>query len=325
MSAWCRVAISAVTAMLVAASSAVAGNFPERPIQLVAPYPAGGAADVVARLLGKALEAELGQSVIILNKPGAGTIIGAQAVATAQPDGYTLLISSNSTFSMNPVVYAKLPYKPATDFEPIGMVATLPLAILTQTDSGIADIGQLVAAAKADPKKFMYASFGNATSSHFAGEMFKAAAGIEVMHVPYRGSSPAMTDLLGGRVQLAVDSIVAALPHIQAGQLRALAVVPARRAALLPDVPTVAENGFPGFDLTVWIALVAPRGIPDDVRTRLARALEAVMAKAEIQDKLKGVGFEAAYAPLNDWAEFVAKDIARMQEVATRAQIKADQ
>jgi tripartite-type tricarboxylate transporter receptor subunit TctC len=280
---------------------------------------------VVARLLGKALEAELGQSVIILNKPGAGTIIGAQAVATAQPDGYTLLVSSNSTFSMNPVVYAKLPYKPATDFEPIGMVATLPLAILTQTDAGIADIGQLVAAAKADPKKFMYASFGNATSSHFAGEMFKAAAGIEVMHVPYRGSSPAMTDLLGGRVQLAVDSIVAALPHIQAGKLKALAVVPARRSALLPDVPTVAESGFPGFDLTVWIAVVAPRGIPVEVRARLARALESVMSKAEVQDKLKTVGFEAAYAPLNDWADVVAKDIARMQEVATRAQIKADQ
>jgi len=190
-------------AVLVAAGAALlalpaAAEYPERPVQLISPYPAGGAADVLARYLGKELEAQLGKSVIILNKPGAGTIIGAQAAATAPADGYTLFLSSNSTFSANPAVYAKLPYDPATDFEPIGMVATLSFVILTQANSPLQNLADLVTAAKADPKKYLFATFGNATAPHFAAEMLKEAAGIEMTHVPYRGSAPAMTDLIGG-------------------------------------------------------------------------------------------------------------------------------
>lgn len=324
MNARIRVAVSIATAALSAAPAATAASFPDRPIQLIAPYPAGGAADVLARVIGKELGAKLGQPVVIVNKPGAGTIIGAQTVATAEPNGYTLLLSSNSTFSMNPAVYPKLAYNPASDFEPIGMVANLALAILTQQTMPFANVGQLVAAAKADPTKYMYASFGNATSSHFAAEMFKAAAGIELTHVPYRGSSPAMTDLLAGQVRISFDTVVAALPHVKAGKIKALAVTTGRRSSLLPDVPTVAESGYAGFDLGAWIALVGPRGLAPEAKSRLAQALEAVMSDPAIPEKLKSIGFEPAYARINDWQAFVTDDIARMREVATRAQMRPD-
>jgi tripartite-type tricarboxylate transporter receptor subunit TctC len=324
MSACIRFATVALVTVLLAAQTAVAANFPERPVQLVVPFTAGGAADVMARFLANELEKILGQSVIVMNRPGAGSIIGAQSVASAQPDGYTLLISSNSTFSMNPAVNSKLPYNPATDFESVGMVAKLALAILTQKNAPIADIKQLVTSAKNDPTKYAYASFGNATSSHFAGEMFKAVSGIEMTHVPYRGSNPAMTDLLGGQVQISIDTITAALPHIQDGQVKALAVTTAQRSLFLPDIPTVAESGYPGFDLTIWIALVAPRGIPQEVKSRLAGALQVIMSKPEVQSKMKNIGFEPAYAPIENWTGFVTGDIARMREIATRAQIKAE-
>jgi tripartite-type tricarboxylate transporter receptor subunit TctC len=299
-------------------------EYPERAVQLISPFPAGGAADVLARYLGKEMEAQLGKPVIILNKPGAGTIIGAQAVTTAPPDGYTLLLSSNSTFSANPAVYAKLPYDPATDFEPIGMVATLSLAILTQAGSPLNNVGELVAAAKADPKKYLFATFGNATAPHFAAEMFKAAAGIEMTHVPYRGSAPAMTDLLGGQIPLSFDTVVAAVPQIQTGKIKALAVTTAQRSSLLPDVPTIAESGYPGFDMGSWAALVGPKGMPADVKARLTKALETVMAMPAVQDKLKTMGFEPTYHPIDDWTAYVTKDIGRMREIATRAQIKVD-
>ncbi len=316
-------------AVLIAACAALfavpaAAEYPERPIQLISPFPAGGAADVLARYLGKELEAQLGKPVIVLNKPGAGTIIGAQAAATAPADGYTLFLSSNSTFSANPAVYAKLPYDPATDFEPIGMVATLSLVILTQANSPLKNLGDLVTAAKADPKKYLFATFGNATAPHFAAEMFKEAAGIEMTHVPYRGSAPAMTDLLGGQIPLSFDTVVAAVPQIQTGKIKALAVTTAQRSSLLPDVPTIAESGYPGFDMGSWAALVGPKGLPADVKARLSKALETVMAMPVVQEKLKTMGFEPDYHPIADWTGYVNKDIGRMREIAMRAQIKVD-
>jgi tripartite-type tricarboxylate transporter receptor subunit TctC len=318
-----------VKTILLAASVALlaapaAAEYPERPVQLISPFPAGGAADVLARYLGKELEGQLGKPVIVLNKPGAGTIIGAQAAATAAADGYTLFLSSNSTFSANPAVYAKLPYDPATDFEPIGMVATLSLVILTQANSPLKNLGDLVMAAKADPKKYLFATFGNATAPHFAAEMFKEAAGIEMTHVPYRGSAPAMTDLLGGQIPLSFDTVVAAVPQIQTGKIKALAVTTAQRSSLLPDVPTIAESGYPGFDMGSWAALVGPKGMPADVKARLSKALETVMAMPAVQEKLKTMGFEPDYRPIADWTGYVNKDIGRMREIATRAQIKVD-
>ena len=314
----------AAIACLCATAMARAAGYPDRPLTLVAPYPAGGAADVLARLLGRKLEEQLGQPVIIDNRPGAGTTIGAATVANAKADGHTLLLSSNSTFTLNPVLQHKLPYDPVKSFEPLAMVANLAMLVLVHPGVPAQNLQQLVAAAKATPDKYLYASFGNGTVSNFAGEMFNAAAGLRMTHVPYRGSTPAMTDLIGGQVPVSFDSVVAAAPHLKAGRIRALAVTTARRSALLPEVPTVAESGYPGYDMGSWIALVGPRGLPADVKERLDKALAAVMASPDTGEKMKAAGFEPAYHAIADWAGHVNADMTRMRKLAEQAQIKAE-
>ncbi|HSV35936.1 MAG TPA: tripartite tricarboxylate transporter substrate binding protein [Ramlibacter sp.] len=311
-------------AMLLFSGLAPAAGFPERPVTLVAPYPAGGAADVLARLLGKKLEEQLGQPVVVENKPGAGTAIGAAAVANAKPDGYTLLISSNSTFTLNPALQAKLSYDPAKGFEPVGMVGSVALAVLANPAVPVASVPQLVAAAKANPDKFVYGSFGNGTSSNFAGALFNTATGLAMTHVPYKGSAPLMTDLIGGQIPISFDTVVAAAPQLKSGKIKVLAVTTARRSALLPDVPTVAEAGYPGYELTAWLALVAPSGLPPEVRARLGKALAAAMALPDTQDKMKAAGFEPGYSAIADWSGLVSGEIVRMRAVAQRANIKAD-
>lgn len=309
---------------LLFAGLACAAGYPERPVTLVAPYPAGGAADVLARILGKKLEEQLGQPVVVENKPGAGTAIGATAVANAKPDGYTLLVSSNSTFTLNPAVQPKLPYDPAKGFDAIGMVGSVALAVLVHPSVAAANVPQLVAAAKANPDKFVYGSFGNGTSSNFAGAMFNNATGLKMLHIPYKGSAPLMTDLIGGQIPVSFDTVVAAAPQLKSGKIKVLAVASAKRSSVMPDVPTVAESGYPGFDMTAWLALVAPRGLPADVKARLEKALATLMASPDTQEKMKAAGFEPAYSTIPDWAGMVTADIARMKAVAERSQIKID-
>jgi tripartite-type tricarboxylate transporter receptor subunit TctC len=303
---------------------AQAAGYPEKPVQIVVPFPPGGAGDVMGRLLARQLESRLGQPVVVDNKPGAGTAIGAQFVANAKPDGYTLLLSSNSTYTLNPAIQPKLSYDPVKAFEPVGMVANMALILVAHPSVQENSVQQLVAAAKAAPEKYMYGSFGNGTVSHFSGEMFKAAAGVKMTHVPYRGSAPAMTDLVGGQIPLAFDSVVAAVPHIRTGKIKPLAVTTTTRSALLPDVPTVAESGYAGYQMSSWIVLVAPRGLPPEVKQKLEQALAAAMDDAELRDKLKGVGFEPAYAPIKDWSGMVGKDIARLRKIAEQSNIKPD-
>ena len=320
-----RVARLAI-ALCAAASSglSLAAGYPEKPITIVAPYPPGGAADVLARILAKKLEEPLAQTVLVDNKPGAGTAIGAGAVAAAKPDGYTLLLSSNSTFTLNPVLNPKLPYDPVKSFEPIGMVGSVAMAVLVNAAVPARSVPQLVALAKAAPDKYVYGSFGNGTASNFAGEMFNFATGLKMTHVPYRGSAPAMTDLIGGQIPVTFDTVVAAAAHLKSGKVRALAVTTAKRSTLLPEVPTVAESGYPGFDIGSWIVLVAPRGLPPEVKSRLDKALAAVMANADTQERMKTSGFEPSYRVIADWAGLVNTDIARMRVIAEHAQIKAD-
>ena len=221
---------------------------------------------------------------------------------------------------MNP----KLPYDPVTQFEPIALVGTLALALLTRTDNPLDSVKKVVEAAKADPKKLFYASFGNATVPHFAGEMFKAAAGIEMTHVPYRGSAPAMTDLLAGQVPLSFDTVVAAQPQINAGKIKALAVTTAKRSALMPDVPTFAELGYPGYDISSWIAFVGPKGMAAEAKTRLREAIKAIMNDPAVRERFITLGFEPDFAPLDDWAAYVTKDIAKMREIANKAQMRPE-
>ncbi|KRD14610.1 ABC transporter substrate-binding protein [Acidovorax sp. Root267] len=306
------------------ATQAHADGYPAKPVQLIVPFPPGGAVDIVGRLISKKLGERLGQAVVIENKAGAGTIVGASFVANAPADGYTLLISSGSTFTVNPALNAKLPYDPVKSYEPVGLVARVPLILLAHRDVPVNNLRQLIAAVQRTPDKFSYGSFGNGTTGHFAAELTWSAAGIKLMHVPYRGSAPAMADLMGGQIPLTIDTVAAALPQLKAGKIKAIAVTGATRATQLPDVPTVAESGFPGFSADSWLAVVAPRGLPTEAKAKLHKALAETLADAEIRSKLVASGLEPAYAPGDAVLAQIEDELPRMRAIAQRAQIRAE-
>lgn len=305
-------------------AGAHAQGYPARPVQLVVPFPPGGAVDIVGRLVAKKLGDGLGQPVVVENKAGAGTVVGASFVANAPADGYTLLISSGSTFTINPAIQAKLPYDPAKSFEPLGMVARVPLLLLAHRDVPIDNLQQLVSAVRAAPGKYVYGSFGSGTTGHFAGELMWSALGIQLMHVPYRGSAPAMSDLMGGQIPFTVDTVAAALPQLKTGKIKAIAATGATRATQLPNVPTVAESGTPGFAADSWLAVVAPRGLPPDVNARLQKALADTMADPDIRARLVASGLEPAHAPGAAVAERIEEELPRMRGIAQRAHILAE-
>lgn len=306
------------------ATQAHADGYPAKPVQLIVPFPPGGAVDIVGRLISKKLGERLGQAVVIENKAGAGTIVGASFVANAPADGYTLLISSGSTFTVNPALNAKLPYDPVKSYEPIGLVARVPLILLAHRDVPVNNLRQLISAVQRTPDKFSYGSFGNGTTGHFAAELTWSAAGIKLMHVPYRGSAPAMADLMGGQIPFTIDTVAAALPQLKAGKIKAIAVTGATRATQLPDVPTVAESGFPGFSADSWLAVVAPRGLPAEAKAKLHKALAETLADAEIRSKLVASGLEPAYAPGEAVLAQIEDELPRMRAIAQRAQIRAE-
>jgi len=311
--------------ILAASASAVfAETYPSKPIQLVIPFPPGGATDVIGRLVGKKLGDKLGQPVVVDNRPGAGTIVGASFVAKAAPDGYTLLASSGTTFTVNPAIHAKLPYDPVKSFEPIGFAGRTGLILLANKDVPVTNLKQLVAAAKAQPGKYSYGSFGTGTTAQFAGEMLFNIAGVKLLHVPYKGSSPAMTDLIGGQIPYSVDTVAAAIPQVKSGKVKAIAVTTAKRSSLLPDVPTAAEAGFPGIDADTWLAVVAPRGLPADVKQKLEKALTEVMADADTRKQLQNAGFEPVEGNGAAVSALINKELPLMRATAQRANITAD-
>ncbi|KRD40865.1 ABC transporter substrate-binding protein [Acidovorax sp. Root275] len=306
------------------ATQAHADGYPAKPVQLIVPFPPGGAVDIVGRLISKKLGERLGQAVVIENKAGAGTIVGASFVANAPADGYTLLISSGSTFTVNPALNAKLPYDPVKSYEPVGLVARVPLILLAHRDVPVNNLRQLIAAVQRTPDKFSYGSFGNGTTGHFAAELTWSAAGIKLMHVPYRGSAPAMADLMGGQIPFTIDTVAAALPQLKAGKIKAIAVTGATRATQLPDVPTVAESGFPGFSADSWLAVVAPRGLPAEAKAKLHKALAETLADADIRSKLIAAGLEPSYATGDAVLAQIEDELPRMRAIAQRAQIRAE-
>lgn len=310
--------------LLAAALAAPAWAFPDKPITLIVPYPAGGATDVVGRILAKGMAQRLGQTVIVDNRAGAGTAIGAQALAKAPADGYTLLISSNTTFTINPAVKTTLPYDPVKQFESIGIVGSSPLVLLANPGFAASTVKDLVAQAKAKPGAITYASFGSATSSHFAGEMFKLAAGIDLLHVPYKGSAPAMQDLIGGQVQLSVDTLIAAKPQVAAGRAKAIALTSLRRSAALPGVPTIAESGYPGFAMEPWIGVVAPRGLPRPVQQQLVKAMADTVADPATRDELERTGMDVLYEPPAAYDTRLATELPLMRATVHKAKITAE-
>ncbi|MDQ7955677.1 MAG: tripartite tricarboxylate transporter substrate binding protein [Pseudomonadota bacterium] len=298
--------------------------WPAKPITLVIPFPPGGSADVIGRLVGQRMSDELGQPVVIDNRPGAGTAIAAGLVAKAPADGYTLFLGSGSTFTANPAIRSNLPYDTLKSFDPIAIVARIPLIVLANKDVPVNNVKEFVAAIKAAPDKYAYASFGAGTTSHFTGEIVLHAVGAKLMHVPYKGSAPAMTDLIGGQVPFSVDTVTAAIPQLKAGKVKAIAVTTAKRSSQLPDVPTFAEAGYKDIDADTWIMLVAPKGTPAPVRERLEKTVAKIVATPGARAALQAQGAEPAFAGAAASLAQIESELPLMRAVAQRADIKAD-
>ena len=316
--------ILACIAALLLSASCVA-EFPDRAVTFVAPFPAGGAADVIARLLARQLEIQLGKPVIVENRAGAGSVVGAIYVAAAKPDGYTILLGANSTFVLNPALMPKIPFDAATDFDPIGKLGTLGLALLVNPSVPAKTVTELIALIRANPDKYSYASYGNGTTSNFAGAMVNSMTGLNVVHIPYKGSAPAMNDVIGGQVPIAYDTILATAPQHRTGRVRALAVTSINRSLLLPDVPAFAESpGFKDFNVVAWQAIVGPKGLPPDVKAILQKAVKAVVEDPAVVEKLAVTGFDVKWSPADDWAQMIRAEIAEAKGIARQANITID-
>jgi len=325
-----RHALTALTALCTfaipfAASPAFAqGTYPNKPVRLVVPFPAGGTTDILARAAAQKLSETWGQQVIVDNRPGAGGNIGSELVAKAAPDGYTLLMGTVGTHAINPSLYAKMPYDHVKDFAPVILVAGVPNVLVVNPDLPIKTVPELIAYAKANPGKLNFASSGSGTSIHLSGELFKVMAGVQITHVPYKGSAPALTDLIGGQVQLMFDNLPSSLPQIKGGKLRAVAVTSTTRAAALPEVPTVAESGLPGFEASSWFGILAPAGTPKDIIAKIDADVQKWLATPEAKEKLLSQGANAAGGSPEDFARHIQAETAKWAKVVKDSGAKVD-
>ena len=308
--------------LLLAAPLSMAQAWPARPIRLVVPFPPGGLIDNMARLVGSRLSQELGQPVVIDNKPGAGGNVGAAEAARAPADGYTLLMASPA-LTISPAVYKNLPYQPS-QLAPVALLGRVPNVLLVNPASGIGKVQDLVGRAKAKPGQLNYASNGNGTSLHLSAELFKRRSETFITHVPYRGAAAAITALLSGEVDMMFDNLPSAIGQIQAGKLRALAVTTAQRSTALPDVPTLAEAGMEGFNVSAWFGVAAPAGLPAPVATRLADALQKVVQQPEVAAAMQRQGADPAFMDAASAAAALNADAAQWKQVAAFAKIQLD-
>lgn len=291
-----------------------AQQFPTRPVRLVVPYPAGGANDIVARLLAPKMSEQLGQNVVIDNRGGGNTIIGSEIVARAAPNGHTLLIIA-AGHAINPSLYPKLPYDTARDFAPVVLVGDGAYVLVAHPAAGVATVADLIAAAKSRPGQMSYASSSTGNLTHLAGELFNSLAGIKMLHVPYKGGNPAMTDLLGGRVAVFFSTVAVARPHLQSDKIRGLGVTTARRTQALPGMPTIAEAGLPGYEVSGWYGLVAPAATPKTAIVRLHAAAQFALRQADIREKLLGVGVEVVESTTAQFGDKINAELAKWEKL----------
>ena len=310
--------------LLTAAVSALAQTYPAKPIRIIVPFAAGGNVDITARLVAPGLSDALGQPVVVENKPGAGGTIGADLVAKSQPDGYTLLMGSNSTFSVAPSLYPNHPYNPLRDFSPVITIASAPFVLVTNPAGSAKTAAELVAQAKANPGKLTMASAGTGSSNHLVGELFQEISGARFTHIPYKGSGQALTDLMGGQVDLHFDQITSASSHIQAGKLKALMVTAPQRVPMLPDVPTAAESGYARFQATNVTGLIAPAGTPREIIDKLNAATQKVIAQAAVREKFAGLGAETVGGTPEEFGVYIKDDFAKWTRIVKDANVKVE-
>ena len=294
---------------------AIAQAYPEKPVRLIVAFPAGGAADLVARSIAQRLTEQWRQQVIVDNRAGAGGVIGTEIAARAAADGYTILFGSSSTFATGPVLQPSLPYHPQRDFAPITLTTLIPNIVVAHASVPVRSVKELIEYAKAKPNQLSYASNGNATASHIAGELFRHRAGFQWIHVPYKGAGPAINDVVGGHVQFLIGAISTSLPHIRAGKIRGIAVTGLQRSSAVAEVPTIAESGFPGFEVVQWFGLMAPAKTPPEIVQRWNTAVVQMHRDAEFADRLKRQGLETSTNSSKEFAAYMERERAMWTKV----------
>ncbi len=317
-------ACGALAAVLAGAAPAPAADYPERPIKLIVPFPPGGGADNLARLVMPRVEKALGGKIVVENKPGAGGNVGAEFVARAEPDGYTLLYGTNGTHSINASLYRNLRFDPIKDFAPVARMTSIAALLIVNPKVPANTVAELIAYAKANPGKVNFASAGNGTTSHLAGELFKTMAGIDIVHVPYRGGAAAVTDLIGGQVQMMIDVMPNAYPLAKDGRVRGLAVASAQRFPAAPEYPTIAETAVPGFEASAWDGILAPAGTPEPVIRKLNAAIREALADPAIVAALLARGAQPVPGTPEDFARHIAESSAKWAKVVQSSGAKID-
>ena len=306
-----------------ASFSALAQAFPDRPIRFIVPFPPGGGNDILARQIAPRMAESMGQPVVIDNRPGAGGNIGTDLAAKSAPDGYTIVIASNQV-TMNPALYAKLPFDIEKDFAPVALIASVPMVLVVNPALPAQNVQELIALAKQQPGKLNYSTPGIGTPQHIAFEVFNHAAGVKVTHVAYKGTGPAIGDLIGGQVQSAFGTMASVEPHIKAGKLRALAVATPQRSQAMPGVPTVAESGLAGYDVSLWYSILAPAGTPRPVVARLSSEVEKALNHPENRGRMAQQGFEVSYLNPDQMTQLMKRDLARWEKSLKAIGLKLD-
>jgi tripartite-type tricarboxylate transporter receptor subunit TctC len=320
-----KLIVPALTIALVGAfGCAQAQSWPAKPVRFIVPFTPGGGNDTIARLIGQKLTGVLGQQIIIDNRPGAGGTIGAEVAAHSPADGYTMFLAGVATHGINPNLRKKLPYDPVKDFEPVSLIAQAPLLVVVHPSLPVRNVRELIALAKSKPGQLTYASNGAGGSSHMAVELFQMTTGTKMLHIPYKGLSPALTELVSGQVQMMFSSAVAMLPQVKSGRLRVIAMTGAKRSPAIPDVPTVAESGVPGYETGSWYGVVMPAGTPKPIVSRLAKEIAAIAKSPEVNERL----VDDAAIPVGNTPEefgaFIRKELARWAKVVQQGHISLD-
>ena len=305
-------------------AGALAQTWPSKPIKYVVPFAPGGTTDILARTVGDKLSIALGQPVVVENKPGAGGGVGADFTAKAAPDGYTIMGGTISTHAINASLYSNLPYDPIKDFAAITMIARVPNLLVINPAIPAKNVSELIALMKANPGKYTFASSGNGTSQHLSGELFKSTAGVDMQHIPYKGSPPALQDVVGGQVSMTFDNITTAWPLAKAGKLRALAVTTAKRSSVAPEVPTLAESGLPGFEIGSWQGVFAPAGTPPEIVKRLNAEIVKILNMPEVREKLIALGAEPVGDTPEQFSAYVKGEVVKWSDIVKKSGAKVD-